>query len=112
MFWTRAWARVASNVPMMACTCFPISVAIVRPSCWKGVAIPKHTICPLHRWGYDAHGKLLGAPRFKENPCLHLPETPITNWNGMLFESGRDIEANLKDLGVKPKISIFRLSIP
>ena len=66
----------------------------------EGRGNAKHTLCPLHRWGYDAHGKLLGAPRFKENPCLHLPESPVTSWNGMLFESGRDIEADLKDLGV------------
>lgn len=66
----------------------------------EGRGNEKKTVCPLHRWAYDAHGKLLGAPRFRENPCLHLPETPISQWNGMLFESGRDIEADLKDLGV------------
>ncbi|MBS1154849.1 MAG: Rieske (2Fe-2S) protein [Proteobacteria bacterium] len=66
----------------------------------EGRGNARHTICPVHRWGYDAHGKLLGAPRFKDNPCLHLPETPLTRWRGMLFEAGRDIEADLKDLGV------------
>ncbi|MFC4158730.1 aromatic ring-hydroxylating oxygenase subunit alpha [Chitinimonas lacunae] len=59
------------------------------------------TVCPLHRWTYDNDGRLLGAPHFPDNPCLHLPETPLSNWNGMLFESGRDIEADLKDLGVR-----------
>ncbi len=66
----------------------------------EGRGNARHTVCPLHRWAYDGHGKLLGAPRFDEKPCLHLPETPLTRWNGMLFESGRDIEADLKDLGV------------
>ncbi len=66
----------------------------------EGRGNEKNTTCPVHRWAYDAHGKLLGAPRFKDNPCLHLPETPLSRWQGMLFESGRDIEADLKDLGV------------
>ncbi|MDR3411812.1 MAG: aromatic ring-hydroxylating dioxygenase subunit alpha [Formivibrio sp.] len=66
----------------------------------EGRGNARHTICPVHRWGYDAHGQLLGAPRFKQNPCLNLPETPLKHWNGMLFEAGRDIEADLKDLGV------------
>ncbi|MCX7207016.1 MAG: aromatic ring-hydroxylating dioxygenase subunit alpha [Proteobacteria bacterium] len=58
------------------------------------------TVCPLHRWTYDAKGELLGAPHFKKNPCLHLPSTPLQSWNGLLFESGRDIEGDLKNLGV------------
>ncbi|MEN9658594.1 MAG: hypothetical protein RL571_2059 [Pseudomonadota bacterium] len=62
------------------------------------------TICPLHRWTYDANGQLLGAPHFKKNPCLHLPNTPLQSWNGMLFESGRDIEGDLKNLGVAKEI--------
>ncbi|WP_288841638.1 aromatic ring-hydroxylating dioxygenase subunit alpha [uncultured Deefgea sp.] len=60
-----------------------------------------HTVCPLHRWTYDQHGQLLGAPHFSEKPCLHLPETELQSWNGMLFESGRDIERDLKNLGVR-----------
>lgn len=96
MCWMRAWVHATSNVRTMACMCCPISAAVML----EGRGNAKHTLCPLHRWGYDAHGKLLGAPRFKENPCLHLPETSIIRWNGMLFESGRDIEADLKDLGV------------
>ncbi|WP_028455094.1 aromatic ring-hydroxylating oxygenase subunit alpha [Chitinilyticum litopenaei] len=60
----------------------------------------KHTVCPLHRWTYDEAGQLMGAPHFPGNPCLHLPDTPLQSWNGLLFESGRDIEADLKDMGV------------
>ena len=60
-----------------------------------------HTVCPLHRWTYNDQGHLLGAPHFDGNPCLHLPETELVNWNGLLFEkNGHDIEADLKDLGV------------
>ena len=60
-----------------------------------------HTVCPLHRWTYNDQGHLLGAPHFDGNPCLHLPETELVNWNGMLFENnGHDIEGDLKNLGV------------
>ncbi|QDQ28397.1 aromatic ring-hydroxylating dioxygenase subunit alpha [Chitinimonas arctica] len=62
-----------------------------------------HIVCPLHRWTYDNQGMLQGAPHFPEKPCLNLPETRLQSWNGMLFElgtGGRDIEADLKDLGV------------
>ena len=43
-------------------------------------------VCPLHRWTYDLEGKLLGAPFFDDNPCLDLGRTPLTQWNGLLFE--------------------------
>ncbi len=67
-----------------------------------------HTVCPLHRWTYDQHGQLLGAPHFAEKPCLHLPETPLQNWNGLLFESGRDIECDLKNLGVREDLDFSK----
>lgn len=66
----------------------------------EGRGNAQHTVCPLHRWTYDNGGKLVGAPHFGQNPCLHLPETELVAWNGMLFESGRDVEADLKDMGV------------
>ena len=44
-------------------------------------------VCPLHRWTYDLEGKLLGAPFFDDNPCLDLGRSPLTSWNGLLFES-------------------------
>jgi phenylpropionate dioxygenase-like ring-hydroxylating dioxygenase large terminal subunit len=56
----------------------------------------KNIVCPLHRWTYETNGQLLGAPHFPQNPCLHLNKTPLQNWNGLLFDSKRDI---LKDLG-------------
>ncbi|QNM98121.1 aromatic ring-hydroxylating oxygenase subunit alpha [Chitinimonas koreensis] len=63
-----------------------------------------HIVCPLHRWTYDNRGTLIGAPHFPDKPCLNLPNTGLQNWNGMLFElgtGGRDVEADLKDLGVR-----------
>ncbi|MBV1776888.1 aromatic ring-hydroxylating dioxygenase subunit alpha [Burkholderiaceae bacterium DAT-1] len=74
-----------------------------------------HIVCPLHRWTYDNHGVLKGAPHFPENPCLNLPVTGLQNYNGMLFElgtGGRDVEADLKDLGVRKDLDFsgYRLN--
>lgn len=51
--------------------------------------------CPLHRWTYDLQGTLLGAPHFPERPCLDLPRTPLQEFQGLLFEGGRDVAADL-----------------
>ena len=59
-----------------------------------------HIVCPLHRWTYDLQGELVGAPHFKQDPCLHLNRYKIREWNGLLFEdNGRDIAADLAKLG-------------
>ncbi len=59
-----------------------------------------HIVCPLHRWTYDLKGELVGAPHFKQDPCLHLNRYRIREWNGLLFEdNGRDIAADLARLG-------------
>lgn len=51
----------------------------------NGKGQTSHVVCPLHRWTYDLSGKLLGAPHFKENPCLHLDKTELESWQGLLF---------------------------
>ncbi len=58
-------------------------------------------VCPIHRWTYGLDGKLLGAPHFPGNPCLDLARTPLQNWNGLLFDSQRDVARDLAALGVK-----------
>ncbi len=59
-----------------------------------------HIVCPLHRWTYDLHGQLVGAPHFKQDPCLHLNNYRLREWNGLLFEdNGRDVAAELSQLG-------------
>ena len=59
-----------------------------------------HIVCPLHRWTYDMHGQLVGAPHFDHDPCLNLRNYPLQNWNGLLFESnGREVSTDLKTLG-------------
>ncbi|CAN5190857.1 aromatic ring-hydroxylating dioxygenase subunit alpha [soil metagenome] len=61
----------------------------------------KHIVCPLHRWTYDLKGELLGAPHFADTPCLNLAQTPLQNWNGLLFEqNGVHVAEKLKDLSV------------
>ncbi len=59
-------------------------------------------VCPLHRWTYDTHGQLLGAPHFADDPCLNLRNYPVQEWNGLLFEGGgRNVAADLAGLGPK-----------
>ncbi len=50
----------------------------------------RNIVCPLHRWTYGLDGQLLGAPHFDDNPCLDLARTPLSRWNGLLFEGGDD----------------------
>ena len=63
----------------------------------------EHIVCPLHRWTYDLHGALVGAPHFAQDPCLNLRNYPLQRWNGMLFEhgtqGGRSVERDLAKLG-------------
>ncbi|HSI59509.1 MAG TPA: aromatic ring-hydroxylating dioxygenase subunit alpha [Ideonella sp.] len=62
-------------------------------------------VCPLHRWTYTLQGELVGAPHFKQDPCLHLNNYPLRSWNGMLFEdNGRDIAADLAGLGPRAEL--------
>ncbi len=67
-------------------------------------------ICPVHRWTYAADGKqptgtLIGAPHFAHDPCLHLNNYRIKEWNGLLFEdNGRDVAADLAALGAHAEL--------
>jgi phenylpropionate dioxygenase-like ring-hydroxylating dioxygenase large terminal subunit len=66
----------------------------------KGRGSARNIVCPLHRWTYGLDGKLLGAPRFPERPCLDLARSPLTRWNGLLFSGKRDVAADFAALGV------------
>lgn len=70
----------------------------------NGKGNARHIVCPLHRWTYDLHGELLAAPHFPEKPCLHLNKTALQNWNGLLFDSPRDIGKDLADLGMRHEL--------
>lgn len=65
-------------------------------------------VCPLHRWTYSPSGELLGAPHFSHDPCLHLNNYPLQEWNGLLFEAGpqaRDVHADLAGMQLKEQLS-------
>jgi choline monooxygenase len=62
----------------------------------------EHIVCPIHRWTYDLQGKLVGAPHFPTDPCLHLNDYPLQRWQGLLFEDqGRGVQAALESLGAQ-----------
>ena len=64
-------------------------------------------VCPLHRWTYSASGELLGAPHFSHDPCLHLNNYKLREYNGMLFEdNGRDIAADLAGMGPMAQLNL------
>lgn len=67
----------------------------------KGQGQTRNIVCPLHRWTYTLDGKLLGAPHFDQNPCLNLDKKALQNWQGLLFDSKRDIAKDLANLGCK-----------
>jgi phenylpropionate dioxygenase-like ring-hydroxylating dioxygenase large terminal subunit len=59
----------------------------------------RNIVCPLHRWTYDLHGALVGAPHFDHDPCLNLRNYPLQSWNGLLFEhNGRAVATDLAAL--------------
>ena len=70
-------------------------------------------VCPIHHWTYSASpsptsptGTLIGAPHFDHDPCLHLQNYALREWNGMLFEdNGRDIAADLAGMGPRAALS-------
>lgn len=62
-------------------------------------------VCPLHRWTYDLQGRLLGAPYFSDNPGLDLERAPLSGWNGLLFENGQSLTAQLKRMGMGPEFN-------
>jgi choline monooxygenase len=55
-------------------------------------------VCPIHRWTYDLKGELLGAPQFAAKPCASLARTPLTRWNGLLFDGPREVARDLAGL--------------
>jgi phenylpropionate dioxygenase-like ring-hydroxylating dioxygenase large terminal subunit len=68
---------------------------------FNGRGNARSIVCPIHRWTYDLKGELLGAPHFADKPCLNLGRTPLSNWNGLLFDGKRDVARDLAALGVR-----------
>ncbi len=65
---------------------------------FRGSGHAEQIVCPLHRWTYQLNGQLLGAPQFTETPCLHLTQRHLQSWQGLLFESHRNVAAELSKI--------------
>ncbi len=92
-----AWAgdakvlvRNASGVELLSNVCRHRQAILL-----EGRGHVTNIVCPLHRWTYDLKGELLGAPHFRDSPCVKLHSTPLTNWNGLLFAGPRDPRKDL-----------------
>ena len=92
----RALIRNANGVELISNVCRHRQALMLRG---RGHT-RSNIVCPLHRWTYDLQGKLMGAPLFEQDPCLHLERYRTRTWNGMVFEdNGRDIAAELGRVG-------------
>ncbi len=94
----RALVRTRDGIELISNVCRHRQAVMLRG---RGKT-QEHVVCPLHRWTYDLHGRLVGAPHFKIDPCLNLRNYPVQNWNGLLFEhNGREVGTDLAKLGPK-----------
>ena len=92
----RALMRTGSGVELISNVCRHRQAVMLKG---RGHT-QQNVVCPLHRWTYDLHGQLVGAPHFAEDPCLNLRNYPVQNWHGLLFEhNGRDVASDLSRLG-------------
>jgi phenylpropionate dioxygenase-like ring-hydroxylating dioxygenase large terminal subunit len=92
----RALVRTVDGVELISNVCRHRQAVMLRG---RGQTA-RNVVCPLHRWTYDLHGQLVGAPHFEADPCLNLRNYPLQNWNGLLFEhNGREVATDLKALG-------------
>jgi phenylpropionate dioxygenase-like ring-hydroxylating dioxygenase large terminal subunit len=79
----RALVRDGADVRLMSNVCRHRQAVMLQGRGRTG----SHIVCPLHRWTYGLDGQLVGAPHFAQDPCLHLRQWQVENWNGLLFES-------------------------
>jgi len=86
----RVLVRNGDNVELLSNVCRHRQAIML-----KGKGNARNIVCPLHRWTYDLGGKLLGAPRFQQSPCLDLARTALQRWNGLLFAGRRDVATDL-----------------
>ncbi len=98
----RALVRSASGVELVSNVCRHRQAVMLRGRGKTG----RNIVCPLHRWTYDLQGRLIGAPHFDHDPCLHLQrfEAP-QSWNGLLFErNGFDVGQALAGMVSAPQL--------
>jgi len=92
----RALVRTRSGVELISNVCRHRQAVMLKG---RGHT-RQHVVCPLHRWTYDLHGQLVGAPHFADDPCLNLRNYGVQTWNGLVFEAGdRQVAAELARLG-------------
>jgi choline monooxygenase len=97
----RALVRTRNGVELVSNVCRHRQAVMLRG---RGHT-RSNIVCPLHRWTYDLSGQLVGAPHFKQDPCLHLNNYKVRTWNGLVFEdNGRDIAADLVHLGPRAEL--------
>ena len=97
----RALVRTRDGVELISNVCRHRQAVMLRGRGNSG----NNVVCPLHRWTYDLHGQLIGAPHFSEDPCLNLRNYPLQRWNGLLFEAnGFDVAAELAASGSHPAL--------
>jgi len=93
----RALVRTADGIELLSNVCRHRQSLMLRGRGHQGAG---NIVCPLHRWTYDLHGRLIGAPHFEHDPCLNLTNYPLQQWNGLLFEAnGCNVTTDLAALG-------------
>ena len=93
----RALVRTRDGVELVSNVCRHRQAIMLKG---RGAAPSGNIVCPLHRWTYDLHGRLVGAPHFQQDPCLNLRNYPLQDWKGLLFErNGRQVLDDLAGLG-------------
>ena len=87
----RALVRTPDGVELISNVCRHRQAVMLRGrgNVGGGGGGGNNIVCPLHRWTYDLHGRLIGAPHFADDPCLNLNNYPLQTWNGMVFEDRR-----------------------
>ncbi|MBA4177424.1 MAG: Rieske (2Fe-2S) protein [Leptothrix sp. (in: Bacteria)] len=92
----RALVHTAAGIELVSNVCRHRQAIMLQGRGHAG----RQIVCPLHRWTYDLHGQLVGAPHFDHDPCLNLRNYPVQNWQGLLFENnGRSVATDLASLG-------------
>jgi choline monooxygenase len=98
----RALVRTADGVELVSNVCRHRQALMLRGRGHQGGG---NIVCPLHRWTYDLHGRLIGAPHFEHDPCLNLNNYPLQQWNGLLFEAnGCKVATDLAALGARAEL--------
>ena len=94
----RALVRTKDGVELISNVCRHRQAIMLKGRGHTG----SNVVCPLHRWTYDLHGALVGAPHFDHDPCLNLRNYPLQSWNGLLFEhNGRAVATDLAALSAQ-----------